>query len=325
LRLPDGRWLVARAPRFSPPPAYGWGALLVALGVAVAIGAFPLVRRLTRRLERLQRGVEALGAGDLSARVPVQGRDEVAALAASFNRSAGRIESLVRSQRSLLANASHELRSPLARLKMAAALLADADGPDSAAQRAGLRDEVGRNVEELDALVDEILLASRLDAEAEIVREPVDLAALVAQSCARADVPFEVQGDADGADSADGAGGADGSAAWRTLRGDARLLRRLVGNLLDNARRHGAGPIEVVLRRVGDRAELDVTDRGPGVPEAERERIFEPFHRVAGHAESSGGTGLGLALVRQIAMRHGATAQCLPREGGGTRMRVVFG
>jgi signal transduction histidine kinase len=318
VQLPDGRWAVARLWRFRGGPPVAWGALLLALTLAVAIGAYPVVRRLTRRLERLQQGVDALGSGDLSARVPVQGRDEIAALAASFNRSAERIESLVRSQKSLLANASHELRSPLARLKMATALLADPDAaPADEAQRAALREEVERNVAELDALIEEILLASRLDAEVGLAREPVDLLALLAEEAARAGATLSVE---------PATAGPVGSDGPMTVAGDPRLLRRMVRNLLENARRHGAGtPVDVHARRDPQGPAFDVLDRGPGVPEAERERIFEPFHRLAGHGEGAGGVGLGLSLVRQIARRHGASVECLPREGGGSRFAVRFG
>ena len=188
MRLPDGRWAVARPWRTNASRPFAWGLLLVALAVAVALGAHPVARRLTRRLERLQAGVDALGAGDLSARVPVQGRDEVARLAIRFNEAAARIEALVASQRSLLANASHELRSPLARLRMAVSLLADVQGA-SGARREALEREVERNVAELDALIDEILLASRLDAGAGVASEPVDLLALLAEECARSRRP----------------------------------------------------------------------------------------------------------------------------------------
>ena len=310
VRLPDGRWAVARPSRFRGGPPVAWGGLLLALTLAVAIGAYPVVRRLTRRLERLQQGVDALGSGDLGARVPVQGRDEIAALARSFNRSAERIESLVRSQRSLLANASHELRSPLARLRMATALLSDPEAaPAGEAQRAALREEVERNVAELDALIEEILIASRLDAQAAVAHEPVDLLALLAEEAARAGATLTAAPD-----------------AAMTVAGDPRLLRRMVRNLLENARRHGgATPVDVHARRDETGPAFDVLDRGPGVPESERERIFEPFHRLAGHGEGAGGAGLGLALVRQIARHHGALVECLPREGGGTRFAVRFG
>jgi len=359
VRLPDGRWAVARPWRSRARPPVAGGALLLALAVAVAIGAYPLARRVTRRLERLQAGVEALGAGDLGARVPVQGRDEIASLATSFNRAGARIEALLASQRSLLANASHELRSPLARLRMAVALLpspgrtdarggpnggaiAVADvGADRAADGAdALRAEIERNVDELDALVEEILLASRLDAGAGIATEPVDLLALLAEECARAQAALRIEPDHDAMVTTDatagtldrgGAGGTSGAgrgtgpqpSAGALVVGDPRLLRRLLRNLLENARRHGAGsPIDAVLRASGESIEVDVCDRGPGVPEAERDRIFEPFHRLAGHGEAAGGVGLGLALVRQIAARHGAGVRCLPRAGGGSCFRV---
>ena len=110
------------------------------------------------------------------------------------------------------------------------------------------------------------------------------------------------------------------------LRGDPRLLRRLVRNLLDNARRHGGGAgVEVRVERTGAGARLQVADRGPGVPEAERERIFEPFYRPPGVAETGKGHGLGLALVRQIARAHGGDARCLAREGGGAVLEVTLG
>ncbi|MBV9884199.1 MAG: HAMP domain-containing protein [Sphingomonadaceae bacterium] len=156
--------------------------MFLGTGGVVALAAYPAVRRLTRRLERLQAHVDVWGEGRLSARVAVEGNDEVAGLAGSFNRAAERIEALVGAQKSLLANASHELRSPLARLRMAAELLGErAPAP--------IRDELARNITELDQLIEEVLLASRLDAMAEAERalESVDLTALLAEECARAD------------------------------------------------------------------------------------------------------------------------------------------
>ena len=116
--LPDGRWLVARLPLRRRPSAGVLAAFLGVIALVVALGAHPVVRRLTGRLERLQRGVESLGAGDLRARVKVEGRDEVARLAESFNHAAARIESLVGAHKMLLAHASHELRTPLTRIRL---------------------------------------------------------------------------------------------------------------------------------------------------------------------------------------------------------------
>jgi len=296
-------------PPLPPPGAFGWLALpgaglvmtLALLFAAISIGAYPVVRRLTRRLESLERGVEAFGAGALDRRVAEDGNDEVAAVGKSFNRAAARIETLVRSHRSLLANASHELRSPLARMKMALAMFEDAP----AERREALRREIDTNIAELDALVEEVLLASRLDAAQALEhKERVELLALAVEEAARFDA------DVDGAAVA--------------VDGDERLLRRALRNLLENARRYGGGEIAVRVQVRDRRALLCVCDRGPGVPEAARERIFEPFYRLPGHAELAGGVGLGLALVKQIAERHGGSISCLARDGGGSCFELLL-
>jgi len=294
VRLPDGRWLEARAPRGHRNAPYGLFLVLALLALAVGVGAYPVVRRLTSRLERLQAGVESLAAGELSARVKVEGSDEVARLAGSFNRAASRIEELVGAHKSLLANASHELRTPLARIRMAVELMKENADPKRKA-------ELEQDIAELDALIDEILLASRLDALKRLeADEDVDLLALAAEECARYD-----------------AAALHGQSV--TVRGDPRLLRRMIRNLLENAKRHGAPPIEVRVSRAENGAQIVVCDRGPGVPEAERERVFEPFYRSGARQ----GAGLGLALVRQIARRHGGEARCAPQSGQGSCFIVV--
>ncbi|QHJ01554.1 HAMP domain-containing protein [Xylophilus rhododendri] len=303
----DGQTITVHLPR--PPrsfwnrPPFGFFWTLGLVGVAVALATYPIIRKLTRRLEKLQQSVEQWGQGDLSVRVPVQGSDEVAFLARRFNHAAERIERLVHSHKSLLANASHELRSPLARIRMGLELMNPAGSM--------ARDEIARNIGELDQLIDEILLASRLDAdEADIgTVETVDLVGLAAEECARVGAELDL-GDA-------------GMAGVET-RGVSRLLRRVVRNLLENARRYGRGEIELSLRREGEHALLRVSDRGPGVPAELRERIFEPFYRLPGASEREGGVGLGLALVRTIVQRHGGTVRCEEREGGGAVFVVTL-
>jgi signal transduction histidine kinase len=301
LKLPDGRWLVGKRNRPPHGPPLGLLGLFGVVAVAIAIGAYPVVRRLTGRLERLQASVDALGAGQLSTRVAVEGEDEVARLAERFNRSAQRIEALVAAQKSLLANASHELRSPLARIRMAVQLM---ESPANVP----MQEELTRNISELDQLIDEILLASRLDATSDgsLQIEAVDLTAVLAEECARVDAQF--------------------SAAAVALQGDHKLLRRLVRNLLENAKRHGSGSaVDASLRMTPQHAiELDICDRGHGVPESERERIFEPFYRLPGVRERDGGVGLGLSLVRQIARKHGGDVACIGRDGGGSCFRVTL-
>lgn len=288
------------------PPSEVLLVLLVLLFLAVAIGAYPVVRRLTRRLERLKQGVEQFGAGRLDFRVDDGGSDEVGALASSFNRAAERIELLLRSHQSLLANASHELRSPLARLKMAFAML-DSAAP---AQRERLRREIDTNISELDALVEEVLLASRLEAQSQApAREWVDLLGLAVEEAAASGA--ELLTDPEGAQFA--------------LQGEERLLRRALRNLLENARRYGGDEVLLSLRKLAsNQVELRVCDHGPGVPQEMRERIFEPFFRLPGHAEQAGGVGLGLSLVKQIAERHGGYVRCEDREGGGSCFVIVL-
>ncbi len=300
LRLGDGRALVVRLGRGPFRPGAWLLAALAAIGIAVAIGAYPVARRLTRRLERLKTGVEQLGHGDLAARVRIEGKDEVAALAASFNRSAERIEELVRSHKMLLANCSHELRTPLTRIAMALALAGEGIDPRR-------REQLEADIAELDQLIEEILLASRLDAiQAPERSENVDLLALAAEEAARDGIVVEGQPVG--------------------VRGDPALLRRMIRNLIDNARRHGgdAAPEVRVGRAGGNRASIDVRDHGPGIVDGERARIFEPFYRPAGFAESGRGSGLGLALVRQIARHHGGDVVCAPAHGGGSRFTVAL-
>ena len=186
-------------------------------------------------------------------------------------------------------------------MKMALAMLDDAPP----ARRETLRREIDTNIAELDALVEEVLLASRLDASQTLERrERVELLALAVEEAAR----FEAD--------------VDGVAV--TVDGDERLLRRALRNLLENARRYGGGEIALRVQAQGGYAVLRVCDRGPGVPEESRERIFEPFYRLPGHAELAGGVGLGLSLVKQIAERHGGSIGCEARDGGGSCFELLL-
>jgi signal transduction histidine kinase len=298
LRLSDGRFLVLRHHRRSHGIGAVTGMLLAAL--AVSLGAYPLVRRLTRRLERLQARVDALGEGRLGARVEVEGADEVARLADSFNRAASRIERLVEAERALLTGASHELRSPLTRIRMATELLSDRAPAD-------LRDRIEKDVAELDDLIGELILASRIEAHQAIQpEERIDVLAMAAEEASRYQAAV--------------------SGAPAEIRGDRSLVRRLLRNLLENARRHAPGSeIEIDVRPAEPErgARIRVMDRGAGVPEAERESVFEPFYQLQGVPRSSEkGVGLGLALVRKIARLHGGDARCAGRDGGGSVFEV---
>lgn len=309
VKMNDGRTLSVQLPprprspgdRGGRPPwlprgSTGFLWMLGIVAIAVMVGSYPIVRRLTMRLEDLRKGVERWGEGDLSVRVAEKGNDEVAFLARRFNHAAERVEQLLKANKTLLANASHELRSPLARIRMGLELMDPEPSPRT-------RDEITRNIGELDQLIDEILLASRLDARETDMGtiEPVDLTGIAAEESARAGAELDI-GEAHQA---------------LVVPGVVKLLRRAIRNLLENARRYSPGPVVLTLAREGEWAVVKVCDRGPGVPEAERERIFEPFYRLRGASEREGGVGLGLALVRSIAQRHKGSAHCEDNPGGG--------
>jgi signal transduction histidine kinase len=289
-QLRDGRIIVVRPPLAQHMHGPGFLVHLAVVALILAIGSFPVVRGLTRRLERLQEGVENFGSGNLSARVKVEGRDEVARVATSFNRAAGQIEELVNAHKMLLANTSHELRTPLTRLRLGVERIKEQADPK-------VRADLEQDIADLDQLIDGVLLTSRLDAMQRLdVSEEIDLLALAAEEASRYDDM-----------------GVTGEPVF--VKGDPRLLRRMTRNLLDNAMHHGRPPVDVTVKASGPLVNLVVHDGGTGVDAADAERVFEPFFRKAAPSGAEKSTGLGLALVRQIARLHGGEARM---EGGST-------
>jgi len=289
LLLDDGRWFVARPKGFpSRPPLAGVLLWLAVITAAIGLGAWPFVKRLTSRLARLKIGVDQMGAGDLTARVPVEGKDEVASLATSFNDAASTIERLVNSNRQLLANASHELRTPLARVRLGVEMMKDGGTP---ARRVALE----RDIAELDSLIDEILIMSRLDTGTKpAMNEEIDVLALAAEECARYETCI-----------------LNGESA--EILGSEKLLRRLIRNLVGNAHKHGHPPIDMEIRSKNGRAVITVHDAGEGISKDLREQMFQPFHRAPGK-QNIEGYGLGLSLVRQIAEAHGGGVDIVDEE-----------
>ncbi|AZN35076.1 sensor histidine kinase [Iodobacter ciconiae] len=295
LRLPDQRLiLVGRPAHREKNPGLLAGFAMLALAIAVA--AIPLTRKLSRRLEALANQLDALGEGNFSARLPVYGKDEVSRLSIRFNHAAGQIAELLNAHKNLLAHASHELRSPLARLQMAATLLGD-HAP------AHLQKELSQNISELNELVEEILLMSRLDARPDSLQtQRLDLLAL----CQIEAAPY--QASVEGPDT--------------EIEADPRLLKRLIRNLLENARRYGAAPLSIRIAPETDRVQLYICDQGEGIAAAAQPRIFEPFYRPPGTPEGKGGHGLGLALVKRIAEHHGGRVEYQTPAGGGSCFKV---
>jgi signal transduction histidine kinase len=292
-RLGDGRLLVVHPHHRMLLHGLHLVLILTAVAALMALLIYPVTRQISARLARLEQGVRKFGAGDLGTRVAVEGRDEVATLATSFNESAARIQRLVQAHQMLLANCSHELRTPLTRMRLVTERL-----PTDAA-----RGELVDNIAELDALIGELLLTSRLDAARKPERvEPVDLLALAAEEAAHFD--REVTGES------------------TTVNGDPLLLRRLLRNLLENARLHGGGATDIHIESQAGSARIVIDDAGPGVPAEDRDRIFEPFYRARGATHN--GAGLGLAIVRQIARVHEGDVVYQRRDAGGSRFVVTL-
>jgi signal transduction histidine kinase len=303
--LGDDRWAALR-PRGGHRriPLSPFSVTLLALAVVMAAGSYPIARRLTRRLESLAAGVERWGRGELAHRVPADGQDEVARLAAVFNQAAARVDLLVDQQRQLLANTSHELRSPLARVRMGLELLAEQAEPARRQQRV---EAIRADIVELDALIEELLLFARADTR--VPRRPfqeVPLRALLESEAARA------------------CPGATVSGPETAVQGDPALLRHLVRNLLENAARHGGGrDVRALVQPAPGEVVIAVEDAGPGIAPEDHDRIFAPFYRGPGPTAAPG-HGLGLALVRQVARYHGGEATYLARPGGGSRFQVAL-
>jgi signal transduction histidine kinase len=289
------------------------GLAVIAVLVIVALAAAPLARRIARPVERLTEGARRLGRGELAYRVPEESPrglvrrrrhpSELAELTRAFNDMAARVERLVAGQKELLANVSHELRSPLARIRVALALL-----PREGETEQRLR-EVEADLAELDRLIDEVLTAARLDATSvPPQRSSVDVTRLLAEVAERA-----------------GQDPATAGAAVRVAPGpapvlvaDATLLKRALGNLVENAAKYGAPPVTLAAGRVGERVALSVSDEGPGIPAADRERVLAPFQRLdaartpSAAGEPPRGFGLGLTIARRVAEVHGGTIAIEP-------------
>ncbi len=279
-----------------------WGGVLATLFAAfltIWAATGKLARHLTRPLQDLTRVTRELGEGKLESRVRLDHyhKGEVGILAESINEMAKRIERQLRDQRELLAGVSHEIRSPLARLRVLSELL------QAGSQTPDLHGKIEREVAEIDDLVGKLLASSRLDFEA------LDLQTLCARDIAlraleHAGLPAELLVDT----SQDAA-----------LRGDATLLSRALGNLLENAQHHAGGVVELRLRATESLVCLEVTDRGPGLTEQALAHGFDPFYRGSqdGQTTSRGALGLGLSLVRRIARAHGGDASIQNLAGGG--------
>ena len=288
-----------RAERHLPVQWLGWGAAALLLSLA---GAWLIVFRVTRPMKRLEQAATALGHGRRPAPVPERGPDEIRTLARAFNQMSADLARLDDDRALILAGISHDLRTPLTRLRM---------GIEMAVADEATRNDMAADIEEMDRSIGQFLDFARADAGEPAA--PVDLAALLDELAG-----LYRQRGADIAVAAP----AGGVPPPLTLR--PKAIRRAVANLIDNALRHAgaAGPVELALADTGTGAAIEVRDRGPGIPAAEAERLKLPFTRIETARTDAIGTGLGLAIVDRVARGHGGALDLLPREGGGLVARI---
>ncbi len=272
----------------------------------VLIWLYPLLRRLAL----LRKTAQAFGAGDLQVRIAADKRSYIQTIEQDFNRMAQRIEQLVADNKLLSRGLSHDLRTPLARLRFGLDVLEEADLTPEQQQNLA---HLNRDLVAMESLVEALLNYARLEqATIAFTAQPIQLAAFVTQlrdDFYRDQVELFIAL----------------SAQATSVQGDPEYLAMLVHNLVQNALRYGRGRVQVSLQLVGDQLQLQVEDDGPGIPLAERDKVLKPFYRGEGSHHQGRGHGLGLAMVERIAQWHGA--ELLLTESvalGGLNIAVIF-
>ncbi len=276
-------------------------AVLLAGALILLLLALVMVRQLSRRLRQLALHAQTVGQGRLPERLPETGAEEMRALTTAFNHMADAVQALLENRTTLLAGISHDLKTPLTRMRLALAMLEGAD-PERLTR-------LEADVDEMERLIADMLAFARaLKAEPALA---IDLAALLDDLVDKARQLGEVHWQR------------PPPCPWLVAEA---ALRRIVGNLLDNALRYGGGlPVSVELACTAQAARVRVLDRGPGIPAAEREAVFRPFYRLeASRSRDSGGSGLGLAIARQLADAHGWRIALDDRPGGGLAAEVIL-
>ncbi len=285
----------------------------------LALLACPLAHFILKPLKKVNKTVQTLAEGDLSARTGICRQDEIGLLAQTIDEMAKRLESHLRSEKELLANISHEFRTPLARMRVALELSCEGADPD------GIRtylQSIEEDVVELDQLVADVLMASRLDLskgesrQMTIRRERIEVFDLLENARQRfidnhPEVTLLVETVPD----------------LPALEVDPVLIRRLLDNLLINALKHSnsSSPINIAASSKGSSIQIDVTDHGAGVPDKYLERLFEPFFRGdLSRSDTKSGTGLGLTLCKKIIQAHNGTISASKPDHGGLRISFLL-
>lgn len=337
--LPGGKkgiFFITMKKGFWRQGAFSWH-LLAGLGAILVVAwalSWPLAAHLSRPLRKLSEAADALGRGDLSTRIDLRRRDEVGRLGERFNAMADNLQKLVMGHKQLLADISHEIRSPLARLKVALELARQeatartsartsvGASPESPAGGSDALDRLERQADAIEAMAAELLDYSRLEiAPYELKRETIQPVQLLEEAAAELrddalarDLKIELPADS------------GPQAGLPAIQGERRLLARALGNVLRNALEHApaGSAVRAGAALEGARLVFHVTDQGPGAPEHLLERIFQPFIRAdVSRSRATGGVGLGLAIARRCMEAHGGGAEARPGpQGRGLTVRL---
>jgi two-component system osmolarity sensor histidine kinase EnvZ len=282
----------------------GWGLALLALALA---GAWLIASNLARPLAELTRAAARIGRGEAHRPLAEEGPRELKSLAAAFNRMARDLESIERERAMVLAGISHDLRTPLSRMRLALEMSGARNEEPQTDDMRGDFDAMVADIEEMDAIIGQFLDFARGVNEE---KTPQDLGALLedlAEHYTRVGKAILLEKENTG-----------------PLRFARMAVRRAVSNLVDNALRHAGGPVEIELKKAAGGAMIEVRDRGPGIPAAETERLKRPFTRLEAARGGRGGAGMGLAIVERVARAHGGSLELMPREGGGLVARLTL-
>ncbi|MEO8719403.1 MAG: ATP-binding protein, partial [Burkholderiales bacterium] len=294
----DEFWVMLPRARFEPQIGLGWlgwGAALLALALA---GAWLIAATLSRPLRALAGAARRLGHGETPEPLAASGPRELATVSSAFNRMARDLEAMERERAMVLAGISHDVRTPLSRLRLAL---------EMSGAEAGAAQGMGADIEEMDQVIGQFLEFARGETEE---KAPTDLGLLFAEigeHYAKLGKDVRVT-----------------PAPMPPFAFARTALRRAVSNLIDNALRYAGEPVEVEVRRDGGTVVVEVLDRGPGIPAGEAERLKQPFTRLDPARSGRGGAGLGLAIVERVARAHGARLALAPRPGGGLAARLVL-
>lgn len=292
-------WLVLpreRATRSFARHWLTWGLLAIALALAVA---WLIASRISRPLKAMARSAETVGRGQIPAPLPEDGAEELSRLAKAFNLMAADLQRHEQDRSEVLAGISHDLRTPLTRLRLEAEMsIADA----------GAQEAVIADIEQMEAVISQFMDYARTDSgEAAVTYDLTSLLSSIVERQACVGRPCRLD-----------------LAELPELQLRPKAITRAITNLIDNAWKYGGGEVTAKTAAVDGEIWLEISDRGPGIPPAETERLKRPFTRLETARTNAGGTGLGLAIVERIARLHNGRLELLPNPGGGLLARLVL-